>query len=568
MADSDEQLQVNTYIWSQSNDQVTISFLVPESARPRDLDIKIESQYVKAGLKDREPVFKAKLFAPINHFDSMWQLEKNSASPFSSLTASPSLSIASSYAFMSPSHSPNSSMILPAPVLDSGSLDASSSAQMADLLLQTAALGTNQYSESTTPPSSSDVPDEMLSSPSSPVMVMSPTSSVAVTPPQLPSGSSSHHQHSHHQPSTKYRILTIHLEKVEDGLEWAIPVASGWKSEMELDMTSAYHLASWHESRMGNFQRALDYYLHAAERGHTASMIKVAALYEADEEIAPNATKYVEKDSKKAFEWYKRAADLPMPAMQGSGPDALACYVVGTLYGSGSPEAGVEKNYEQALHYYNRCMLITAPYIDFNFGLLDQEHIPKSQLRNHAPQTRNERYFSSSAFQTGLVYLYGSKAEGETVASVTDVDVNAPLAIRYWREAAVLGHAQSCFNIGIVLANGLGVDQDLWNAGKWFGRAIKLDNTQRLTPPEGVPVISDWDASRSDQIDTLTSNSPLSEADRTNNKKKQRRKKRRSKKQNKDDDLLVWAMILGSVTAVAGVAWYWYHRTSATKSST
>lgn len=58
MDDSDEQLQANTYIWSQSADQITISFLVPETCKAKDLDIVIEHQYVRAGLKGQEPVLK------------------------------------------------------------------------------------------------------------------------------------------------------------------------------------------------------------------------------------------------------------------------------------------------------------------------------------------------------------------------------------------------------------------------------------------------------------------------------------------------------------------------------
>lgn len=56
--ENDDQLQTNTYVWSQSNDQVTISFLVPESAKSKDLDISIERQYLKAGLRGDEPVIQ------------------------------------------------------------------------------------------------------------------------------------------------------------------------------------------------------------------------------------------------------------------------------------------------------------------------------------------------------------------------------------------------------------------------------------------------------------------------------------------------------------------------------
>ncbi|CAO3618806.1 unnamed protein product [Cunninghamella blakesleeana] len=477
---------------------------------------------------------------------------------------------------MSPTHSPNSSMILPAPALsaDSSSLDPSS-AQMADLLQQTSALGNDNgnNNQSSSSPQSSEMADELPSQPSSPIYMTSPN--LSATPPHLPTGSSvASSQHQAHPSSSsqpiKYRILTIHLEKDQDGLEWAIPVSAGWKSEMDLDITSAYHLAYWHETRMGNLKRALDYYLNAAERGHTKSMVKAAALYEADKDLVPNATTYPEKDMKKSFYWYKYASDLPFVSetanSSSKGPDPLACYVVGSLYGAGSTECGVEKDYEQAIYYYNRCMLITAPHIDIDFRLVDQEHIPKSLLRNNPPQTRDERYFSSSAFQTGLVYLYGSEAEGETIKSITKVDVDASLALRYWKEAAVLGHAQASYNIGIVYANGMGVDQQLFEAGKWFGRALKLDATQRLVAPAGVKVINDWDAKEhsseeNDQMNTKKESKDKSTT-RDTKEKKQRRKKKKSKKQtNTNNDVLGLVLVVGSATAIiGGVVWWLQHR--------
>ncbi|KAI7871746.1 hypothetical protein BDF14DRAFT_899188 [Spinellus fusiger] len=259
MVDSDEQLQANTYIWSQSDDQVTLSFLVPESCHSKDLDIIIKPQYVKVGIKGQEPVIKGKLFAPINHFDSLWQLEKNPLSSFSSLTASPSLSIASSYAFMSSAnHSPISSMILPAPALaESISLDPSST-QLDDLLQQTEALG-----------SSSPSPD--VSQPASPVLATPPT----IETPPMQRG------HTASQSTKKYCILTIHLEKEEEGLTWAIPISGSEKEgPIDVDPTSAFHIGLWLEERMKYNKKALDYYLSAAKRNYTRAMIKVAALYE------------------------------------------------------------------------------------------------------------------------------------------------------------------------------------------------------------------------------------------------------------------------------------------------
>lgn len=268
----------------------------------------------------------------------------------------------------------------------------------------------------------------------------------------------------------------------------------------------------------------------------------------------------MEKDLVKSFEWYKKAADNveQEPGTNSSnGPDPLACYIVGTYYGSGLPEADIEKNYQNALYYYNRCMMITAPKIDMDFSVLDQSTLPKSKLRNHAPHTRDERYFCSSAFQTGLIYLYGSQPEGQVVPSTTDVEVDADLAIRYWKEAALLGHAQACFNIGIMYANGMSVKLDVFEAGKWFSRAVKLDATGKLVIPDGVQPI-DWDATPESLRKESASKATAAE-------KKERRKKRKSVKKRKEqdqesNDVLGALVALGSVITVAGIAWYFYSK--------
>lgn len=142
-------------------------------------------------------------------------------SPFSSLTASPSLSIASSYAFMSsPTHSPNSSMILPA------AADTTGMSEMSDLL--TGGVPSNS------PPMSEG--DDIISQPNSPTLLHTPPS--IATPP--------------HFKKAKYRILTIHLEKEDETVEWVVPIAGPHHKCEVMDITSCYLLGQWFESRMGN----------------------------------------------------------------------------------------------------------------------------------------------------------------------------------------------------------------------------------------------------------------------------------------------------------------------------
>lgn len=300
-------------------------------------------------------------------------------------------------------------------------------------------------------------------------------------------------------------------------------------------------------------------------------MVKVAVLYEMDK---PENVK-LEKDLKKAFEWYRKAADAERKSTgthTSSGPDALACYIVGTMYGAGSEDAGVEKNYEMALYYFNRTMNITAPRIDIDFGVLDHDVVPKSALRNHGPASADERYFCSAAFQTGLVYLYGSSPEGEVVHSSTHIEVSPEKALRYWKEAALLGHAQASYNIGIMYANGMGVTADLFEAGKWFGRATKLDTTGKLVVPDGVKAV-DWDATpeklkaqeeAAAAAATATTSSGASTS-RSGDKARRSRKKKRSKravKREHDDSLLGYLLGIGAVVALAGTAWWVFQRST------
>ncbi|KAL0086781.1 hypothetical protein F4703DRAFT_1848611 [Phycomyces blakesleeanus] len=163
------------------------------------------------------------------------------------------------------------------------------------------------------------------------------------------------------------------------------------------------------------------------------------------------------------------------------------------------------------------------------------------------------RPFCSAAFQTGLMYLYGSSPAGEQVHSVTTVESDPQLAIRYWQEAGVLGHAQACYNLGILYANSMGVEQDLFEAGKWFGRAGKLDPTGKLVVPEGVSPVMDWDA-----IPETTKTKPVELNSKPRRKK--RRAVRKAKDTETDSNVLSIVLALSSVLTVAGIAWWYYRR--------
>jgi len=67
------------YSWSQTNDQITISFQVLKSFKARDatIDIRKDSIFVQIHNEDT-PRIKGRLFTSIDKFDSMWQVETES----------------------------------------------------------------------------------------------------------------------------------------------------------------------------------------------------------------------------------------------------------------------------------------------------------------------------------------------------------------------------------------------------------------------------------------------------------------------------------------------------------
>ncbi|KAK9727627.1 hypothetical protein K7432_001711 [Basidiobolus ranarum] len=69
-----------SYAWSQTDDQVSVSFLVPKTFRSRDAIIELHTDELHAGLRGTEPILKGKLYAQIRTSDSVWQIESASES--------------------------------------------------------------------------------------------------------------------------------------------------------------------------------------------------------------------------------------------------------------------------------------------------------------------------------------------------------------------------------------------------------------------------------------------------------------------------------------------------------
>ncbi|KAE8248085.1 hypothetical protein A4X03_0g6876, partial [Tilletia caries] len=65
-------------LWTvhQSTSQATVLFYVPRKTRSADIDVRITSHSITAGVRHAPPVINAALWAPVNPTHSSWQIER------------------------------------------------------------------------------------------------------------------------------------------------------------------------------------------------------------------------------------------------------------------------------------------------------------------------------------------------------------------------------------------------------------------------------------------------------------------------------------------------------------
>ncbi|KAG5460939.1 MAG: hypothetical protein BJ554DRAFT_6955, partial [Olpidium bornovanus] len=321
------------------------------------------------------------------------------------------------------------------------------------------------------------------------------------------------------------RLFTVHLEKASVHVQWPLLVRAGLDGERgvarrdaaverietsasaatprppidddgddcggdpDLDPTSEFELAKLHESTSPDI--AMRHVLRSAAGGHVPAMLRAAAFYElgGDDEDGRKMRVPVERDARKAFLWHKRAADTgdpeacyvvatallaPAPATEGAGEHAA------TPPASPSEVAGAEKAPPEivnaaALAYFRRAVSAGGP---------------------------DARYYTSAAFQAGLVALRG----GNGLPNEGD-----PREARdFWILSAAGGHPLSCWNLGVLAVTGAvgaggegGVEPppaagagDIETAKEWFRKALELDHTLKI-PPGFEAIVGDvWEAAK------------------------------------------------------------------------
>lgn len=191
---------------------------------------------------------------------------------------------------------------------------------------------------------------------------------------------------------------------------------------------------------------AARWYARAAECGHAAAQLNLAALHRSGEGLP--------RDPVRAAGWCRRAADAG---------EAGAQYLLAILHETGE---GVALDRAAAVHWYRRAAAQGYAPAQSNLGaaLLAGEGVERDPAAAR-------RWFQRAAaqdqavaqFNLGVVLLEGLGGPRDPAT-----------AAHWYRRAARQGHPQACLQLGLLLAAGHGVPRDPVEAVVWVRRAVAL----------------------------------------------------------------------------------------------
>lgn len=159
------------------------------------------------------------------------------------------------------------------------------------------------------------------------------------------------------------------------------------------------------------------------------------------------------RDYGKALEWFERAAD------QG---DADAQHMIGVMYTNGQ---GVRQNYATAIEWYEKAVAQDHPQATHQMAMMYHynQGIPMGGSVKPANWMRLEarRLFEQAA-------AMGVLASVSNLATIYRDEGNLEEAVKLFTQAAEKGYGEARYNLGVMYANGIGVEQSRQLAEKWY----------------------------------------------------------------------------------------------------
>ncbi|KAF9930195.1 hypothetical protein FBU30_000795 [Linnemannia zychae] len=273
------------------------------------------------------------------------------------------------------------------------------------------------------------------------------------------------------------------------GVEKDYNRAMDWylKAAEQGDSSAQYNIGYLYDNGHGvqqDYSLAMTWYKKAAEQGHTSAQFAVGSMYENGYSVPKDyltamiwfrraadkghsdaqnniGNLYlnghgVQQDYSQAMNWYKKAAEQGV---------ANAQLVIGCLYYNGH---GVQQDYSQAMNWFKRAAEQGHATAQTNIGSLyecghgvQQDY---SQAMNWFKRAAEQGHATA---QTNIGSLYEC-GHG--------VQQDYSLAMTWYKKAAEQGNANAQINIGNLYLNGHGVQQDYSLAMNWYKKAAEQGN--------------------------------------------------------------------------------------------
>ena len=206
-----------------------------------------------------------------------------------------------------------------------------------------------------------------------------------------------------------------------------------------------------------NDEKAVEWYQKAAEQGHAIAQYDLSWMYQHGRGVSSN--------SSEAFQWCRRAAEQGYADAQNTLGWRYQ-YVIGV---------GVQ-NYAKAIKWYRKAAEQGHADAQANLRVLSE--------RGGAPSARSEQIDTDDAQAVRLDYRSTPTEEinfdGRHTISRSFGRHNVRTFLHYQR-AAQQGDTTAMNNIGVMYANGRGVDQDYDEAIIWFSNAARQGNATART---------------------------------------------------------------------------------------
>ncbi len=183
--------------------------------------------------------------------------------------------------------------------------------------------------------------------------------------------------------------------------------------------------------------------IEAAKSGAPIAQLKIGICYQTGNGI--------EKNEKKAVEWYEKAAN------QGNA-DAQTC--LGLCYGMG---IGVTEDFSQAIKWWRKAANQGNAQAQYYMGNCYNHGTGVSVDYTHAAlwyQRAAEQGNADAQFMLGVYYSVGKGFQE-----------NAADAASWWLKAAIQGNVEAQYLIGVCYDNGDGIEKDHNQALYWFHKA-------------------------------------------------------------------------------------------------